>query len=149
PKRCGPEEPRRAQGEPEFAGKIMKVSVFGLGYVGCVSAACFADAGNEVAGVDVNQVKVDIIDSGRSPIVEPGIEELIGKAVAAGRLRATTDAAGSVAGSDVSLVCIGTPSKQNGSLDLTQIKRACQQIGEALASVSKFHIVVMRSTMLP
>src|SRR5262249_6986669 len=84
PKRCGPEEPRRAQGEPEFAGKIMKVSVFGLGYVGCVSAACFADAGNEVAGVDVNQVKVDIINSGRSPIVEPGIEELIGKAVAAG-----------------------------------------------------------------
>ncbi|MEN3335719.1 MAG: GDP-mannose 6-dehydrogenase [Blastocatellia bacterium] len=127
----------------------MKLSIFGLGYVGCVSAACFANAGHEVIGVDVNQVKVDIINGGRSPIVEPGIEELINEAVSAGRLRATTDAASAVADSDVSLVCIGTPSHSNGSLNLTYIKRACQQIGEALAAKTRFHIVVMRSTMLP
>src|SRR3954470_8947612 len=127
----------------------MKLSVFGLGYVGCVSAACFAKAGHEVVGVDVNQVKVDIINGGRSPIVEPGIEDLIREAVDAGRLRATTDAAEAVAGSDISLVCIGTPSNPNGSLNLTYIKRACQQIGEAIAARTRFHIVVMRSTMLP
>ncbi|HKQ08523.1 MAG TPA: UDP-glucose/GDP-mannose dehydrogenase family protein [Blastocatellia bacterium] len=127
----------------------MKLSVFGLGYVGCVSAACFAKAGHEVVGVDVNQVKVDIINGGRSPIVEPGIEELIREAVGAGRLRATTDAAEAVAGADVSLVCIGTPSNPNGSLNLAYIKRACQQIGEAIAARTRFHIVVMRSTMLP
>jgi GDP-mannose 6-dehydrogenase len=130
-------------------GHQMKLSIFGLGYVGCVSAACFAKAGHEVVGVDVNQVKVDIINGGRSPIVEPGIEELINGAVSAGRLRATTDGAGAVADSDVSLVCIGTPSHHNGSLNLTYIKRACQQIGEALAAKTRFHIVVMRSTMLP
>src|SRR5437868_9624514 len=127
----------------------MKLSIFGLGYVGCVSAACFAKAGHEVVGVDVNQVKVDIINSGRSPIVEPGIEELINEAVSAGGLRATTDAASAVAETDVSLVCIGTPSNPNGSLNLTYIKRACQQIGEAIAARTRFHIVVMRSTMLP
>src|SRR5436309_13433753 len=127
----------------------MKLSVFGLGYVGCVSAACFAKAGHEVVGVDVNQVKVEIINGGRSPIVEPGIEELIREAVGAGRLRATTDADEAVAGTDVSLVCIGTPSHANGSLNLTHIKRACQQIGEALTARTRFHIVVMRSTMLP
>ncbi|HJQ22774.1 MAG TPA: UDP-glucose/GDP-mannose dehydrogenase family protein [Blastocatellia bacterium] len=127
----------------------MKLSVFGLGYVGCVSAACFARAGHEVVGVDVNQTKVDIINGGRSPIVEPGIEELIREAVTAGRLRATTDATEAVAASAVSLVCIGTPSHANGSLNLTHIKRACQQIGEALAAQTRFHIVVIRSTMLP
>ena len=122
----------------------MRLSIFGLGYVGCVSAACFAKEGHEVVGVDVNQVKVDIINGGRSPIVEPGIEELINEAVGAGRLRATTDTAAAVADSDVSLVCIGTPSHHNGSLDLTYIKRACQQIGEALAAKPRYHIVVMR-----
>jgi len=127
----------------------MKLSVFGLGYVGCVSAACFARDGHEVIGVDINQIKVDIINSGRSPIVEPGIEELINEAVRAGRLHATTDTASAVADSDLSLVCIGTPSNHNGSLNLAYIKRACQQIGEALAAKTRFHIVVMRSTMLP
>ena len=86
----------------------MKLSVFGLGYVGCVSAACFANKGDEVIGVDVNEVKVDIINSGRSPIVEPGIEELISAAAKQGKLRATSDANDAVANSDVSLVCIET-----------------------------------------
>jgi GDP-mannose 6-dehydrogenase len=127
----------------------MKLSVFGLGYVGCVSAACFARDGHTVLGVDVNQIKVDIINSGRSPIVEPGIEALIHEGVSAGRLQATTETARAVADSDVSLVCIGTPSNHNGSLNLAYIKRACQQIGEALAAKTRFHIVVIRSTMLP
>ncbi|HEY3136233.1 MAG TPA: UDP-glucose/GDP-mannose dehydrogenase family protein [Blastocatellia bacterium] len=127
----------------------MKLSVFGLGYVGCVSAACFARGGHSVIGVDVNPLKVEIVNSGHSPIVEPGIEKLISKAVKNNLLRATTDANQAVADSDVSLVCIGTPGNHNGSLDLSHIKRACQQIGEALASKSRYHVVVMRSTMLP
>ena len=127
----------------------MKLSIFGMGYVGCVSAACFANEGHDVIGVDVNHLKVDIINSGRSPIVEPGIDVLIAQAVSAGRLRATTDPLSAVSDSDLSLVCIGTPGNLNGSLDLSFIKRASQQIGEALSSKPRFHIVVIRSTMLP
>ena len=127
----------------------MKLSIFGLGYVGCVSAACFAGRGHEVIGVDVNQLKVDIINDGKSPIVEPGIAELIAEAVKQNKLRATTNANDAIASSDVSLVCIGTPGNHNGSLDLSYIKRACQQIGEAVAAKSRYHIVAMRSTMLP
>lgn len=127
----------------------MKLSIFGLGYVGSVSAACFARDGHEVIGVDVNPTKVEIINSGRSPIIEPHLEELISDAVAAKRLRATTDAAEAIANSDVSLVCVGTPGNVNGSLDLTYIKSSCQQIGVALASVDRYHVVVVRSTLLP
>ncbi len=127
----------------------MRLSIFGLGYVGCVSAACFAEEGHDVIGVDVNQVKVDIINNGRSPIVEPGIEELIKKAVSEGKLKAITDGKEAVHNSDISLVCVGTPGNHNGSLDLTYVKRACQQIGEALESKRRYHIVVLRSTMLP
>ncbi|MFY9555531.1 MAG: UDP-glucose/GDP-mannose dehydrogenase family protein [Blastocatellia bacterium] len=127
----------------------MRLSIFGLGYVGCVSAACFGAAGHEVIGVDVNEKKVDIINDGRSPIVEPGIEALIREAVAADRLRATNDARFAVSNSKVSLVCVGTPSNHNGSLDLSYVKRACQQIAEALAEKPGYHIVVVRSTMLP
>ncbi|MDT5159248.1 MAG: GDP-mannose 6-dehydrogenase [Acidobacteriota bacterium] len=127
----------------------MRLSVFGLGYVGCVSAACFAKEGHEVTGVDVNSTKVEIINSGKSPIVETGIGELIAEMVAAGRLRATTNSAEAVASSDMSLVCVGTPSRDNGSLDLTYVKRVCQEIGAALEAKTSRHTVVIRSTMLP
>lgn len=127
----------------------MKLSIFGLGYVGSVSAACFARDGHEVIGVDVNPLKVEIINSGRSPIVEPQLNELIIEAVKAKRLRATTDAADAVSSSDVSLVCVGTPGNPNGSLDLTHIKNSCKQIGIALSAIDRHHVVVIRSTLLP
>ena len=127
----------------------MRLSVFGLGYVGCVSAACFAARGHYVIGCDVSALKVEIVGCGRSPIVEPGIENLIAEAVNAGRLRTTTDCARAVIDSDVSLVCVGTPSNHNGSLDLSYIERVCNQIGEALEAKSDFHIIAIRSTMLP
>jgi GDP-mannose 6-dehydrogenase len=127
----------------------MKLSVFGIGYVGCVSAACFAKDGHEVTGVDVNPTKVEIINSGNSPIVEPGIGELMQQAVDSGRLRATTSAAEAVNQSAVSLVCVGTPSNANGSLDLRYVTRVCEEIGAALRAKKERHVVVIRSTMLP
>ena len=127
----------------------MKLSIFGLGYVGAVSAACFADAGHEVIGVDSNPLKVEIINSGRSPVVEPGVEELIAAAAKNKRLSATTDVAAAIAGTDLSMVCVGTPSNANGSLDLSYIKRVSQEIGAALEAKKSYHIVAIRSTMLP
>jgi len=127
----------------------MRLSIFGLGYVGCVSAGCFARDGHEVIGVDVDAAKVDTINRGASPIVEPGIDELIGNAVARRALRATLDCADAIRDSDLSLVCVGTPSNHNGSLDLTYVKRACQQIGEALVQKDRYHVIALRSTMLP
>ncbi|MCA1816668.1 MAG: nucleotide sugar dehydrogenase [Acidobacteria bacterium] len=127
----------------------MKLSVFGLGYVGCVSAACFAREGHDVTGVDVNATKVEIINAGKSPIVEAGIGELIGEMVAGGKLRATTETRGAVHSSELSLVCVGTPSNANGSLDLSYVKRVCKEIGAALETKTAPHVVVIRSTMLP
>lgn len=127
----------------------MKVSVIGLGYVGCVSAACLAQADHEVIGVDVSELKVDMIHKGQSPIIEPGIAELLLQGKENKRLSATTNTVEAVKATDLSLVCVGTPSQPNGSLDLTYIRRACQQIGEALASVDRYHVIVIRSTMLP
>jgi GDP-mannose 6-dehydrogenase len=127
----------------------MNVSVFGLGYVGSVSAATFADDGHTVIGVDVNPTKVEMLNAGHSPIVEPGLGELIESAVTAGRLRATTSASEAVAASEVSLISVATPSRRNGSLDLSHLTRVCEQVGEALRSKSTYHIVVIRSTVLP
>jgi len=127
----------------------VKISIFGLGYVGAVSAACFANEGHDVVGVDVNPVKVDLINGGQSPIVEAGLNEIVGDVVRNGRLRATVDADDAIQNSDISLVCVGTPSNDNGSLKLTYIKRCSQLIGEAIAKKESRHIVVMRSTMLP
>ena len=127
----------------------MRLSVFGIGYVGCVSAACFAKEGHEVIGVDANPVKVEIINSGKSPIVETGVDELIGEMVGEGRLRATTDATQAVKETEMSLVCVGTPSQPNGSLDLSYIKRVCQDIGAGIEAKRERHTVIIRSTMLP
>jgi GDP-mannose 6-dehydrogenase len=127
----------------------MRLSVFGLGYVGCVSSACFSDQGHEVVGVDTNPVKVQIINEGRTPVIEPGVEDLIGRAVKDKRLRATTEPLDAVENTDVSLVCVGTPGRSNGCLDLTYVKGACKQIGAALEVKSRFHVVAIRSTMLP
>jgi GDP-mannose 6-dehydrogenase len=125
------------------------VSVFGLGYVGSVTAACLASRGFDVIGVDVSPTKVDTINAGRSPIVEHGLEALIGRGVAEGRLRATYDAGEAVAQSDISLICVGTPSSSNGSLDLTAVERVADTIGRALRHRERGHVVVVRSTMLP
>jgi GDP-mannose 6-dehydrogenase len=127
----------------------MKVSVFGLGYVGSVSAASFAADGHTVVGVDVNPDKVASLNEGRSPIVEKGLDELIKTATANGSLRATTSADEAVLSTDLSLLCVGTPSRKNGSLDLSYLARVCEQIGTALKSKPGYHVVVVRSTVLP
>ncbi len=127
----------------------MRVSVFGLGYVGSVSAACFAEDGHEVVGVDVAPAKVAALNEGRSPIVEKGLDELIQANVANGRLRATVDTADAVRDTDLSLVCVGTPSRKNGSLDLTYLERVAEQIGAALRDKDGYHVVTIRSTVLP
>src|SRR6186713_276853 len=112
----------------------MKVSVFGLGYVGSVSAASFAADGHTVVGVDVNPDKVASLNEGRSPIVEKGLDELIRDGAANGSLRATTSTDEAVRDTDLSLICVGTPSRKNGSLDLTYLVRVCEQIGDVLAT---------------
>lgn len=130
----------------------MKISVFGLGYVGVVLAACLAKEGNEVIGIDVNTTKVSLINEGKSPIVEKDIGEIISLAVkgkANGSLRASTGSINAVMNSDVSFICVGTPSNDNGSLKLEYVKKCCAEIGEALTSKKSFHVVVIRSTVLP
>src|SRR5688500_11419249 len=127
----------------------MNVSVFGLGYVGSVSAASFAADGHRVVGVDVNPDKVASLNEGRSPIVEKGLDQLIRETAADGRLRATTNTRDAVEATELSLVCVGTPSRRNGSLDLTYLQRVCEQIGTALRDKAAYHVVVVRSTVLP
>ncbi|KFU80754.1 GDP-mannose 6-dehydrogenase [Amycolatopsis lurida] len=127
----------------------MKISVFGLGYVGCVSAACLAGRGHEVVGVDVNPVKIELVSSGKAPVVEERIGELTAEVVAAGKLRATTDVRQAIADSEVSLICVGTPSAPNGSLSTAFLERVAEEIGEALTTKTQRHTVVFRSTMLP
>jgi GDP-mannose 6-dehydrogenase len=127
----------------------MKISVFGLGYVGAVSCGCLAQDGHQVIGVDPNETKVDLINQGKSPIIEEQIGEMLESAVERGLLSAVTDAATAVANSDVSLVCVGTPSQKNGSLDLQYVSSVCQEIGRELSKKSSRHIVVLRSTTLP
>src|SRR6266498_345256 len=140
---------RPAAVESRWRRQIMKISVFGLGYVGCVSAACQAAKGHEVIGVDVNPVKVDLINRGQAPVVEEKIGELTAEVVRSGALRATTDVAEAIAGTEISLICVGTPSAPNGSLSTIYLERVAEEIGRTLAGHSHRHTVVFRSTMLP
>jgi GDP-mannose 6-dehydrogenase len=141
--------PQQSGGHAHQQEAPMRVSVFGLGYVGCVTAACLAHDGHRVIGVDVNPRKVDSVASGRSPIAEPGLDRLLEKLVHSGSLAATTDSASAVRASDVSLVCVGTPSNGNGSLNLLYAEKVCREIGLALADKPAYHTVVIRSTVLP
>jgi GDP-mannose 6-dehydrogenase len=125
------------------------VSVFGLGYVGTVTAACLAYKGSDVTGVDISPTKVEALSSGNSPIVEPRINEIIAECHRDQRLRATTDAESAVLGSSVSFLCVGTPSLRNGRLDLGHVEPVCLEIGKALRRAERFHLVVLRSTVLP
>jgi GDP-mannose 6-dehydrogenase len=127
----------------------LKISIFGLGYVGTVSAGCLANEGHEVIGVDPVATKVDLINEGRTPIVEAEIGELIAENTKSGRLRATQDPAAAIQQTELSFVCVGTPSQPNGNLDLRYIRRICEQIGEALRDKKDRHVVVIRSTILP
>lgn len=125
------------------------LSVFGLGYVGTVTAACLAQKGNRVIGVDVNPKKVEMLESGRSPVLEKGIDELIGESHGACRLHGSMNGTTAVRDSDLSIVCVGTPSEKNGRLDLQHVEKVCQEIGQGLARKNGPHVVVVRSTVLP
>jgi GDP-mannose 6-dehydrogenase len=127
----------------------MRVSVFGLGYVGCVTAACLARAGHQVVGVDTNAEKVGMLNSSTSPIVEPGLSELLGEVVRNGQLRATTSSAQAIDVADLALICVGTPSRPNGQLDVSALERVAADVGGALRSSPKPFTVVLRSTVLP
>src|SRR5689334_8306649 len=127
----------------------MRISVFGLGYVGSVSAACLAERGHEVVGVDVNPTKVELLSRGQAPVVEERIGELTAEVVASGALRATTDVAEAITATEISLICVGTPSAANGSLSTAYLERVAEEIGAVLAGLDRWHTVVFRSTMLP
>jgi GDP-mannose 6-dehydrogenase len=127
----------------------VRISIFGLGYVGTVSAACFADAGHEVVGVDPSAVKVELINAGQAPIIEADLAEIVARNVASGRLRAVSSAAEAVAATDISYVCVGTPSLVNGSLDLSAVRAVCREIGAEIARKDSRHTIVIRSTVLP
>ena len=124
------------------------VSIFGLGYVGSVSAACFASMGHKVIGVDVSRAKVEMMDSGRTPIIESRMSEMVAEANRAGLLRTTTDATEAVLNSEVSFVCVGTPSLKNGKLDLSHIESVAREIGAAIHQKKSPHVFVLRSTVL-
>ena len=127
----------------------LSVSVFGLGYVGCVSAACLAKEGHTVVGVDISATKVGLINAGQATIIEDGIRKLVSDMRATGRLSATADVGAAVAATELSIICVGTPSRANGSIDLASVMRVAEQIGEAIARKKARHTVVVRSTVLP
>ncbi|MGH8224186.1 MAG: 2-dehydropantoate 2-reductase N-terminal domain-containing protein, partial [Woeseiaceae bacterium] len=127
----------------------MKIGVWGLGYVGTVSAGCLAQQGHEVIGVDPEPRKVDLINAGKTPIIEKDIGQIIERQVAAGRLSATTDAAAALSQTDLSLICVGTPSRSNGDIELKYMRHVCEQIGSILKTHHGAPVVVVRSTVLP
>jgi GDP-mannose 6-dehydrogenase len=127
----------------------MRISIFGLGYVGAVSLACLVRDGHEIIGVDVDRAKLELISAGTSPVVEEGMVDLMNRAAASGRIRVTVDAAQAVHDSEISLVCVGTPSAANGSQDQSAIVRLAEVMGKALARKSVPHVIVFRSTLMP
>ncbi|MEI7668989.1 MAG: nucleotide sugar dehydrogenase [Pseudomonadota bacterium] len=127
----------------------MKISVLGLGYVGIVSASCLAKMGHDIIGVDNDKTKIQKINEGIAIIFEENLQEITQQAVNSGKLRATSDVTEAVQKTDISIVCVGTPSLENGDIDLTQIKNICTEIGNAIAEKNSFHIVVIRSTIIP
>ena len=127
----------------------MNISIFGLGYVGAVTAGCLAKLGHYIIGADVQQGKVDAFNAGESPIIEPELDDLLNTARREGRLHATTDAAEAVAASDASIICVGTPSLESGRLNLDFVRKVSEQIASALKASGKKHIIMFRSTMLP
>jgi GDP-mannose 6-dehydrogenase len=127
----------------------MRIAIFGLGYVGSVSAACLAAAGHRVIGVDVDERKLTMVREGGSPISEPGLDALLASAVAGGQLTVTDDTDAAVHAADLSLICVGTPSRRNGSLESSFLERVIERIGGALATSSQYHVVAVRSTLLP
>jgi len=127
----------------------MEISIFGLGYVGAVSAACLAKEGHTVVGVDPNTTKISLINDGKTPIIEKDVGELISSAVTNKFLHATTNVKDAISCTDISLICVGTPSQINGSLDLKYVRNVCEEIGAVIGDKDTFHVVVVRSTMLP
>jgi len=127
----------------------MRISIFGLGYVGAVTAGCLAEQGHEVIGVDVQQQKVEDFNRGRPPIMEPSLDALVSQARKQGRLRATQSCSEAIAGSDVSLVSVGTPALPNGELDISHVETVTRQIAAELRAQNKEHALIYRSTMLP
>jgi GDP-mannose 6-dehydrogenase len=127
----------------------MRIAVFGLGYVGCVSATCLAEMGHDVVGVDSNASKVALIRDGCPPITEPGLDALLKQVVGAGRLVATTSAGEALERADVSLLCVGTPSRPNGNLTTDYLDRVIDEVGRGLAGRTAPHVVAVRSTLLP
>lgn len=127
----------------------MKISVLGLGYVGVVSAACLASLGHRIIGVDVNPVKVDMLNQGLSPIIEKDLPELLHRAKQDGLISATDNVAHAIADTELSIICVGTPSRANGSLNTYYLENVCEQMGESLKHKTGSHIFVFRSTMLP
>ena len=127
----------------------MKIAVFGLGYVGCVSGACIAKLGHQVIGVDSNGLKVDMVNRGQSPIIEEGLQKIIESVVKEGKFRAISDWKTAVADSEIALVCVGTPSRENGSINLKYVKRVSEHIGAALRDKKDYFVVGIRSTVMP
>jgi len=127
----------------------MRISVFGIGYVGAVTSACLADSGHHVIAVDPDPIKVNALTAGRSPIVEEGLNDLLKKVVAEGRLEATSDYEYAVNNTDISLVCVGTPSRSDGSLNLDYVVACSEQIGSVIKTKDTYHSVVIRSTVVP
>jgi GDP-mannose 6-dehydrogenase len=127
----------------------MRISIFGLGYVGAVCAGCLSARGHDVVGVDVAKDKIDMINAGKSPIVEPGLGELLAQGIETGRLRGTTNFAEAIRDTDLSMICVGTPSKKNGDLELNYIEAVCREIGFVLRDKTTRHTIVVRSTVLP